>query len=112
MCLKGNLNKFSVNLLRVGISETICTQKNKIKNIIIPLMKGRVLKKMSTKATQYPISLLPQSKPGYNLKSLNAILDNKVNDNHNNEILVFSRTPDPGGISGYRVFTLFFFLLL
>ena len=75
-------------------------------------MKGRVLKKMSTKATQYPISLLPQSKPGYNLKSLNAILDNKVNDNHNNEILVFSRTPDPGGISGYRVFTLFFFLLL
>lgn len=62
MCLKGNLNKFSVNLLRVGISETICTQKNKIKNIIIPLMKGRVLKKMSTKATQYPISLLPQTR--------------------------------------------------
>lgn len=77
-------------------------------------MKGRVLKKMSTKATQYPISLLPQSKPGYNLKSLNAILDNKVNDNHNNEILVFSRTPDPGGISGYQDigFLLYFFFLL
>jgi len=80
------LDKFSLILLRVGISETICTHKNKIKNKIIlnPLKKRQGFQQMATKpfykdnSTQ--INNLKQS------LAKNLIANTKVKDNHNKEI--------------------------
>lgn len=73
------LNNFSINLLGVGISETIRTQKNKIKNKINlkPNAIGKGFKNMSTL----------QPLPLKHFTNLNYINKNiSVKDSHNNEI--------------------------
>nr|YP_010833305.1 LAGLIDADG endonuclease [Agaricus bitorquis]WFG54052.1 LAGLIDADG endonuclease [Agaricus bitorquis] len=77
------LNNFSWILLRVGISETICTHKNKIKNqLILNTLTNRLgIKNFSTKAFNNSTQI-------NKLKSLaeNLIGNTKVKDNHNKEI--------------------------
>jgi hypothetical protein len=77
------LNKFSLILLRVGISETIRTHKNKIKNQIIlnPLTNRQGIQQISTKAFNNSTQI-------NNLKSLGEkfIGNTKFKDNHNKEI--------------------------
>ena len=71
------LNNLSFKLLGVGISETIRTHKNKIKNKnnLKPSVIGKGFKNMSTMLTQFD-----------NLNSLNLNKNISVKDSHNNEI--------------------------